>query len=483
MKSKQYCQKRPSILVKWVFWFTAFLFAGQYGAFAQVTPVSKGNLPENNGNQGTINYLGQAEDYIIPANTTYTALYFQLWGGDGGKREFTVLSTCTQNGGQAASGQIYYAIGQGSNQLVPGSTLRFVVGGHGKNITNFGTEGAGGGGGTAILYKQRGSATWEILAVAGGGGGASADGFCGGQSGYGGNAGENGDTGGADGAVVSKGDGGTNGNGGKYAGGLMNGCGGGGAISDGGGQCQYKNYCAGGGEQGEWLGGLGGAGGSVYDLTLHGGGYGFGGGGSGDASGGGGGVGLHGGGGGGSYASSKGLLPIFHSGGTTNNPSHGKIHYQFLSGVAPSPATMPVSKPIRTNEHIVQSYDQQIMPAGDGIVLQNGPYELIINSHGNLVLVQLFGFARKVLWYAFDEKLSLRNMTLVFQYDGNLVIYGDRMDGPKVIYGDNSAVWASGTADNQQGGKGGQNLVLMPDGNLTITNVDGKVIWQTNTGQ
>ncbi len=123
------------------------------------------------------------------------------------------------------------------------------------------------------------------------------------------------------------------------------------------------------------------------------------------------------------------------------------------------------------------------MPEGDGIVLQNGPYKLIINSYGNLVLAQSLGVVRKVLWYAFDEKLSLRNMRLDFQKDGNLVIYGDRMDGPKVIYGDDRAVWASGTADNQQGGKGGENLVLMPNGNLTITDITGKVIWQTNTGQ
>ena len=63
-------------------------------------------------------------------------------------------------------------------------------------------------------------------------------------------------------------------------------------------------------------------------------------------------------------------------------------------------------------------------------------------------------------------------VNLEWQGDGNLVIYNAV----------GKAIWASATADSQKGGKGGQELILAPDGKLSIQNIDGNAIWQINTG-
>jgi hypothetical protein len=97
-------------------------------------------------------------------------------------------------------------------------------------------------------------------------------------------------------------------------------------------------------------------------------------------------------------------------------------------------------------------------------ILSTGNSRLEFEGWGHLVLTDQNG-ARGGFADPPYQKVS-------FQGDGNFVIYKN-----------GAAIWATDTADNQQGGKGGQKLTLYPNGNLTITNVDGKVIWQTNTGQ
>ena len=59
--------------------------------------------------------------YYIP-NQPGKFLYLEATGGDGGKREFTVASTCTKEGGQGAFVSAWFKIGTGG--LQPGGQQR-----------------------------------------------------------------------------------------------------------------------------------------------------------------------------------------------------------------------------------------------------------------------------------------------------------------------------------------------------------------------
>lgn len=94
--------------------------------------------------------------------------------------------------------------------------------------------------------------------------------------------------------------------------------------------------------------------------------------------------------------------------------------------------------------------------------------------------------------------LKTGNWNLLWQYDGNLVLYGPgyghgawtshtdnrgtdlyfQGDGNLVIYQSGNPVWASDTANAEKGGKGGRKLVLTSEGSLYILDQDGKVVWQ-----
>lgn len=131
-----------------------------------------------------VNFSGSPEDFTIPADTDYDQIEFYLDGGDGGRH-----SNCQIKGGKGAQIRVVFNISSsGTNALRPGGTIRFIVGERGKNRTGETARGgAGGGGGTAILYQKPGATItdefpstsmsdadtdWVILAVAGGGGGA-----------------------------------------------------------------------------------------------------------------------------------------------------------------------------------------------------------------------------------------------------------------------------------------------------------------------
>ncbi|MCB0632693.1 MAG: hypothetical protein KDD15_23305, partial [Lewinella sp.] len=301
------------------------------------------------------------QDFIIPSDldpaSGYNQLSFYLTGGDGGKRKIQFI--CTEPGGNGARVTAAFAIGDGLGELKPGGTIRFIVGQEGGSITSGGLAGAGGGGGTAVLYRAPGAimgedciktyddtnykvpsvswqdtTCWVLLAVAGGGGGAYAPGGCAqSSSGKPGNAGING----TDGKGITAGKGGQNGDpGSEYAVGGLDGYGG----SGGGFNPRGFNRAT-----GEYGGIEGGRGGNTHSgIRIRGGdGYGGGGvgfhiflyvrgGGGGGYSGGGHGSQYEGGGGGGSFLNPYAIMS--HSekkdgNGTDRSPDNGRVTYRF----------------------------------------------------------------------------------------------------------------------------------------------------------
>ncbi len=268
-----------------------------------------------------LDYNGSYQDYKIPDNFT-GVLHLGVYGADGGFAK-PQLSGCQVGGGSGAFVLQELSVGNGVNQIPPGSTVRFIIGQSGQShstnggLTSGSRSGAGGGG-TAVVAKINDE--WVILSVAGGGGGAYARltaGVCEAESfGRSGNLNSNGD--GSSGRGSDAAAGGSGGGGG----GTTNDPdqendevgGGGGAFEDGDGSAQFGGYFSGG--YAGWSNGpnsgtpTGGEGGDQnYDSNKNG-GFGFGGGGAANHSGGGGGGysgggsgenGGSGGGGGGSY--------------------------------------------------------------------------------------------------------------------------------------------------------------------------------------
>ena len=70
-------------------------------------------------------------------------------------------------------------------------------------------------------------------------------------------------------------------------------------------------------------------------------------------------------------------------------------------------------------------------------------------------------------YFEVSKVYTVGSFGVVFQSDGNLVVYGPG----------NSVVWASYTQ-----GKGGTSCVMQGDGNLVIYNASGAAIWHTHTG-
>ncbi len=296
-----------------------------------------------NNNVHLIQQSGTYEDWVIPSFVgSYDHIEFTLKGGDGGRRR--VPNLCRKKGGEGATVVARFRIGTGAGQLQPGGTIRFIVGEKGSNQTSNAVRGAGGGGGSGILYLapsgshtssndypardfSLASTSWVMLAVAGGGGGAGSSGICNGSGGDGGQAGVDGSDG--------KGGGGSGGidgvNGVGIAGGFSFG---GSFLSGGGGSYRFSGTD---GNKGGLTGGNGGNRGRAN------GGFGFGSGGSGDEAGGGGGgfsggggggysstgPSSEGGGGGGSFINSVQTHSSATEGGTKNSPNHGYITYQF----------------------------------------------------------------------------------------------------------------------------------------------------------
>lgn len=326
------------------------------------------------GNTVLVNYNGTFQDFAVPQSLDGEQIEFTAKGGDGGfariKNTIPLLGNmqiCASDGGQGATANATFAVGQGNDEIPPGSLIRFIVGGKGAEgdaeiVIGNAFQYGGGGGGTAVLLQRPSSQDWELLMAAGGGGGAyqgMAFTFCvDNENGQGGQAGTSGGRGNGD---IAPGNAGTGGQGGN-AGGLFGveiGGGGGGADTDGRGiTCLTLQIPPTVSEVGEGLAGAttGGSGGQDDGCTgfnFRNGGYGFGGGGAGFGSGGGGG-GYSGGGGGGTTGRGGGggsfVRPMAKSqsilaGGAISLPEDGVASFRCILLNSP-PEAYCISTPI-----------------------------------------------------------------------------------------------------------------------------------------
>lgn len=270
------------------------------------------------------------KDYIIP-DIAGRLLTVQVHGADGGGSEAGTFGQCVDTGGEGATAGGLFRVGWGTRDLLPGGTLRLILGeagGDGTLTSNNTSVSGGGGGGSALLYLPPGGA-WStdgvLLLVAGGGGGAQSDrvsvsfGFghechAGNSEGNPANPGQSGGWGnGASGGAP-----GSNGAAGQSAGtNLTYGGGGGGAYTD----SAYSGGTAG---RAGWPLGLvpTGGDGQTYPGGENGhGGWGFGGGGAGHRGGGGGG-GYSGGGGGYFNSNNNDTMSGGGGGGSYSNPNY-----------------------------------------------------------------------------------------------------------------------------------------------------------------
>jgi hypothetical protein len=457
-------------------------------------------------------------DYTVPDAGISPYLTLTARGADGGKAWIEDLggkTTQMGKGGQGATVAATFRIGTNTGELKPGSKLRVIVGmagASGKNCRGcIGRHGAGGGGGTGVLYLPSGAdqtrpANWKILMVAGGGGGGVA-----GTSGISAN--------GVPAQTTEQGfipeglhsiianDAAIR-NGGAQLDTVFGYCGNGGIDTPNagaGGGTSFKTWKqeAGGASWGDgiesWVNdkdlenfgspeqlmgetlnalafaqgyeNMGGHGlfqyvnGQILPVGGHGGsqtfsgGYGLGGGGASykssgfsesDCGGGAGGGysggwsgGDEGGGGGGSYVNSDyaeaGSI-VKKQNGTTTDPQNGSVHYQFTSYGS---ASRPIAFNYGTQQEVT--------------LLETGQFSLKWQKTGVLALFQ----GATLLWES--NTFGKGATSLAFQGDGNLVIYSY-----------SQAIWAAGTV-------GAKRMVLLPTGNLVVTNADGRQRWATNT--
>jgi hypothetical protein len=107
----------------------------------------------------------------------------------------------------------------------------------------------------------------------------------------------------------------------------------------------------------------------------------------------------------------------------------------------------------------------QSLAVNSQLISNNGQYQLVLQTDGNLVLYRLSD--KHPLWASGTKGKA--STTATMQADGNFVIYDSQKH----------SLWASGTK-----GKGGVTLVLQDDGNLVIYKQDGKTaVWASNTKQ
>jgi len=265
-------------------------------------------------------------EITIPSNVAYPFIYLEVKGGDGGKAPSVA-------GGSGAIASGFFAIGNESGQIKPGSILRLIPGKQGQSTTYYG---AGGGGGSAVLLLDPGETDWhksKMLLVAGAGGGAGYT-----RTGLSGNIGEAGLAGrSSSGASLN--------NQGEVGGpGIGNGYGDGGASASTLAYCSLEESCKPrtAAEPGYPNGGKGSS--ANCGRIAHG-GWGFGGGGAGDNAGGGGGgysggsggsrtsENFGGGGGGGSYRNKNfsALKLKITADGPASTPQNGYVLYGFIN--------------------------------------------------------------------------------------------------------------------------------------------------------
>lgn len=388
-------------------------------------------------------------DVSIPNPCPYTFLYLQARGGDGGFRSVKNIATKNEvtkaKGGQGAAISGWFKIGTEKNELKPGSNIRLVIGRAGESARNKGANvSSGGGGGTGILYerpevKQSDNFyyPWKMLLVAGGGGGAQAD-CCAVHND--GKPGEIGEDGGMGEFGLQGRDGWANSN--KKKAETPDGRG---YRADKDPETDASGYAANADGAGFKIkGGFVTPTGGKVTADFDG-GFGFGGGGY---SGGGHNY-YRGGWGGGSYASyfyaSLGINKMKNT--NTSDPVNGYVQYQFSNHL-----------PVKVARGQTFNKGQQI--------LTKDQFKLTWQNDGNLVLYA----DKNALWASGTNGKGADRLS--FQADGNLVIYA----GNKVL-------WAAASSDNQNDGKGGKYLMLLPGGNVSIVNDKGASLWHTDISE
>ncbi|MCB9317236.1 MAG: ricin-type beta-trefoil lectin domain protein [Lewinellaceae bacterium] len=130
----------------------------------------------NDDKQYIVTYTGKQINLIVPAQLSYSYLYVEIRGGDGGARaNHSLANPLLVAGGEGATMKAYYRIGTGANQLKNQDNLRLILGSKGAIVESAGTRGANGGAGTGLFLNKKGTDSWVTLMVAGGGGGAYSD--------------------------------------------------------------------------------------------------------------------------------------------------------------------------------------------------------------------------------------------------------------------------------------------------------------------
>ncbi len=318
-----------------------------------------------NGSTHTVYATGSSQIFYVPNDPTITKIEFTARGGSGGGAEFTgIRGGSSAYGATGARVTARFSVGNGPDDIRPGSYLYFIVGEQGASGSRYafafsGSESGGGGGGSAVLDFRSGVG-YTLRLVAGGGGGAfaryqfsfSEDPVSIRRDGQGGRTTENAGWG----LGGGRGRGGTNGFGGEgssYAGG------GGAYLGYGGGvRCpENTSIIAGEGGRGYPYSGYGGDDDNCGTYGWNDGGWGFGGGGAGtysDNAGGGGGGGGYSGGGAGGYRSRGGAggsfvsdthvdTPNKYPGFITSNPDDGYISYRVFKNRTPVARCRPTT--------------------------------------------------------------------------------------------------------------------------------------------
>ncbi|MCP4126587.1 MAG: hypothetical protein GY753_05940, partial [Gammaproteobacteria bacterium] len=119
-------------------------------------------------------------DLVLPTAETLVSewIYLEARGADGGRRynNYPIFGNeHYANGGEGATLGGWAKIKDDTQGCIPsGSMIRFIIGEHGKSYDADGVlSGAGGGGGTGILFLPPNARNWEwqhlIIASAGGG--------------------------------------------------------------------------------------------------------------------------------------------------------------------------------------------------------------------------------------------------------------------------------------------------------------------------
>ena len=132
---------------------------------------------------------------------------------------------------------------------------------------------------------------------------------------------------------------------------------------------------------------------------------------------------------------------------------------------APGPTVLPAAEldqlRDRTGQRAHADHLSSGWTVGRGTTIwssSNG-YALIFQHDGNLVL---YAPGSRAIWASY----AMSATRLVMQTDGNLVLYNAA----------NQAVWSSGTSGHGRG-----RLIMQADGNLVIYRADGRAVWATHT--